>query len=65
MLNANVVVVGAIAALVVIYFLPRINTAARKAYSRWRRHRRDLRLERERLEREERLARMTRHTSAQ
>lgn len=64
MLNANVVIVGAIAALVLIYFLPRINTAARKAYGRWRRHRRDLRLERERREREERMARMTRQTSA-
>jgi hypothetical protein len=64
MLNANIVIVGAIGALVVIYFLPRLNTAARKLYGRWRRHRRDLRLERERLAREERLASMTRHTSA-
>ena len=65
MLNANIVIVGAIVALVVIYFLPRLNTSARKAYGRWRRRRRDLRLERERLEREERLARMARQTSAQ
>ncbi|PHY19821.1 hypothetical protein [Caulobacter sp. BP25] len=65
MSNANVVIVGAIAALVVIYFLPRLNTAARKAYGRWRRHRRDLRLERERRDREERLARLSRQTSAQ
>jgi hypothetical protein len=65
MLNANVVIVGAVVALAIIYFLPRLNMAGRKAYGRWRRHRRDLRLERERLAREERMASMTRHTSAQ
>lgn len=59
MLRADIVVVGAIVALVVIYFLPRINTAARKAYGRWRRHRRELRLERERREREERMTRVS------
>lgn len=51
MLNANVVIVGAIVALVVIYFLPRIDTAARKAYGRWRRRRRELRQQRERDQR--------------
>lgn len=59
MLRADIVVAGAIFALVVIYFLPRISTVARKSYGRWRRHRRELRLERERREREERLARLT------
>lgn len=59
MLRADIVVAGAIVALVVIYFLPRINTSARKAYGRWRRHRRDLRLERERRLREERSTRVT------
>jgi hypothetical protein len=65
MLNANIVIVGAIVALAVIYFLPHLNMAGRKAYGRWRRRRRDLRLERERLAREERVASMTRRTSAQ
>ena len=65
MLKANTVIVGAIVALVVIYFLPHINMAARKTYGRWRKHKRDLRIERERRDREERLALMSRHTSAQ
>ncbi|MDR6625980.1 hypothetical protein [Caulobacter segnis] len=65
MLNANVVIIGAVVALVVIYFLPQFTTAARKAYGRWRRHRRDLRLERERLAREERMARTAQNTSPQ
>ncbi len=65
MLKADVVIVGAIVALVVIYFLPRIHTAGAKAYGRWRRRRRDLRLERERREREERLARLSQQTSTQ
>lgn len=65
MLKADVVIAGAIVALVVIYFLPRIHTAGAKAYGRWRRRRRDLRLERERREREERLARVSQQTTAQ
>lgn len=56
MLNAKVVIAGAIVALVVIYFLPRLDDAARKAYGRWRRRQRDLRQERERQERQERQA---------
>lgn len=54
MLDAKVVIAGAILALVVIYFLPRIETAARKKYGRYRRKKRDLRLQKER---EEQLAR--------
>ena len=65
MLRADIVIAGAIGALVVIYFLPRINTVARKAYGRWRRQRRELRQERERLAREERLARLSGQTPAQ
>jgi len=57
MLNAKVVIAGAIVALVVIYFLPRIDTAARKTYGRWRRRRRELRQQREQREREERMSR--------
>jgi len=64
MLKADVVIVGSIVALVLIYYLPHLNTAARKAYGRWRRHKRDLRLERERRERQERMERETRQTSA-
>ena len=54
MLDAKVVIAGAVIALVVIYFLPRIDTVARKAYGRWRRRRRDLRQQREREDRAER-----------
>jgi hypothetical protein len=32
MLNANIVIVGAIVALAVIYFLPHLNMAGRKAF---------------------------------
>ena len=56
MLDAKVVIAGAILALVVIYFLPRIDTVARKSYGRYRRKKRDLRQQRER---EEQLARRT------
>jgi len=51
MLDAKVVVAAATVALVVIYFLPRIDTVARKAYGRWRRRRRELRQQRERDQR--------------
>ena len=65
MLRADVVIVGAIFALVMIYFLPRIHTVGAKAYGRWRRRRRELRQEREKREREERLARLAQQTSTQ
>ncbi|HJV42924.1 hypothetical protein [Caulobacter sp.] len=54
MLDAKVVIAAAIVALVVIYFLPRIDTRARKAYGRWRRRRRELRQQRQRDDRLER-----------
>jgi len=56
MLSAPVVIAAAICALVVIYFLPRLDEIGRKAYSRWRRRRRDERQERERQARLERQA---------
>ena len=56
MLDAKVVIAGAIIALVVIYFLPRIDIAARKVYGRYRRKKRDLRQQKER---EEQVARRT------
>jgi hypothetical protein len=56
MLDAKVVIAGAILALVVIYFLPRIDLTARKIYGRYRRKKRDLRQQKER---EEQLARRT------
>ena len=56
MLSAPVVIAAAICALVVIYFLPRLDEAARKAYGRWRRRLRYQRLERDRQERLERRA---------
>lgn len=56
MLSAPIVIAAAICALVVIYFLPRLDAAGRRAYSRWRRRKRDLRHERERQERVERRA---------
>ncbi len=56
MLDAKVVIAGAIIALVVIYFLPRIDIAARKFYGRYRRKKRDLRQQKER---EEQVARRT------
>jgi hypothetical protein len=56
MLSAPVVIAAAICALVVIYFLPRLDEAARKAYGRWRRRQRGQRHERERQERLERRA---------
>lgn len=54
MFDAKVVIAAAIVALVVIYFLPRIDTVARKAYGRWRRRRRELRQQRQRGDRLER-----------
>ena len=51
MFNAKVVIAGAIVALVAIYFLPRLDDAARKVYGRWRRRQREAREERERQER--------------
>lgn len=56
MLDAKLVIAGAILALVVIYFLPRLDLAARKIYGRYRRKKRDLRQQKER---EEQLARRT------
>lgn len=56
MFSAPVVIAAAICALVVIYFLPRIDAVARKAYSRYRRRKREERQERERQERLERRA---------
>lgn len=56
MLSAPVVIVGAICALIVIYFLPRIDGAARKLYGRHRRRQRSQRLERERQEQLQRRA---------
>lgn len=50
MLDAKLVIAGAIVALVVIYFLPRLDTVARKNYSRYRRKKRDLRQQKEREE---------------
>lgn len=54
MLSAPVVIAAAICALVLIYFLPRIDGVARKAYGRYRRRQRALRQERERQEQLER-----------
>lgn len=54
MFDAKVVIAAAIVALVMIYFLPRIDTVARKAYGRWRRRRRELRQQRQRGDRLER-----------
>lgn len=48
MSSAPVVIVATICALVVIYFLPRINAAGRRLYGRFRRRQRNLRQERER-----------------
>ncbi|NQE61608.1 hypothetical protein [Caulobacter sp. RHG1] len=56
MLDAKLVIAGALVALVVIYFLPRIDTVVRKIYGRYRRKKRDLRQQKER---EEQLARRT------
>ncbi|USQ98139.1 hypothetical protein [Caulobacter sp. RL271] len=56
MFNAPVVIAAAICALVVIYFLPRIDAVGRKVYSRYRRRKRDERQERERQERLDRSA---------
>jgi hypothetical protein len=53
MSNAPVVIAAAICALVLIYFLPRLDEVGRKAYGRWRKRQRDQReekLRRERLE---------------
>lgn len=63
MLDAKLVIVASIIALVVIYFLPRIDTVARKAYGRYRRRRRELRQQRERDERDD--DRLSRHVSPQ
>jgi len=54
MLSAPVVIAAAICALVLIYFLPRIDGVARKAYGRYRRRQRNERQERERQEQLER-----------
>ena len=48
MSNAPIVIAATICALVVIYFLPRIDAAGRKLYGRHRRRQRNLRQERER-----------------
>lgn len=48
MLSAPVVIVATICALIVIYFLPRLASASRKLYGRYRRRQRNQRLERER-----------------
>lgn len=49
--SAGVVIAGAIGVLVLIYFLPWLDSQARRAYSRRRRKQRDQREERERQER--------------
>lgn len=54
MLSAPVVIAAAICALIVIYFLPRIDGVARKFYGRHRRRQRNMRQERERQEQLER-----------
>lgn len=54
MLSAPVVIAAAICALIVIYFLPRLDGVARKAYGRYRRRQRSERQERERQEQLER-----------
>lgn len=56
MLSAPVVIVATICALIVIYFLPRLNAAGRKLYGRYRRRQRALRQERERREQLQRRA---------
>nr|WP_295106737.1 hypothetical protein [uncultured Caulobacter sp.] len=54
MLSAPVVIAAAICALILIYFLPRIDGVARKVYGRYRRRQRNQRQERERQEQLER-----------
>ena len=46
MAKEPIVIVATICALALIYFLPRIEAAGRKAYGRFRRHQRNQRQER-------------------
>jgi len=56
MSSAPIVIAATICALVLIYFLPRIEGVGRKIYGRYRRRQRSLRQERERRSQPQRRA---------